>query len=66
MKSAGFFSPKEERIRQKVNLDNILFTPADFKKLQETKNNGNLKAEHGTGRNMALFVEKEWDRKFMH
>jgi hypothetical protein len=37
MKSAGFFSPKEERIRQKVNLDNILFTPADFKKLQETK-----------------------------
>jgi len=37
MKSAGFFSPKEERIRQKVNLDNILFTPADFKKVQETK-----------------------------
>lgn len=39
MKGVGFFSPKEERIRQKVNLDNIPFTPADFKKLQEAKNN---------------------------
>jgi len=34
--------------------------------LVATKYNESLKAEHGTGRNMALFVEKEWDRKFMH
>ncbi len=28
--------------------------------LVATKHNGSLKAEHGTGRNMAPFVEKEW------
>ena len=28
--------------------------------LVATKYNGSLKAEHGTGRNMAPFVEKEW------
>jgi D-lactate dehydrogenase len=28
--------------------------------LVAVKHNGSLKAEHGTGRNMAPFVEKEW------
>jgi C-terminal processing protease CtpA/Prc len=39
MREADLCSPKEEKIRRSVNLDNIPFTPADFKKLQETKNN---------------------------
>jgi len=38
MKDAGLSSPKEERIRQSVNLDHIPFTPADLRKLRETKN----------------------------
>jgi len=28
-----------------------------------TKNSGSLKGEHGTGRNMAPFVEMEWGTK---
>lgn len=31
-----------------------------------TKYNGSLKAEHGTGRNMAPFVEKEWGSEIYH
>ncbi|MGV8963977.1 MAG: FAD-binding and (Fe-S)-binding domain-containing protein [Candidatus Saccharimonadaceae bacterium] len=31
--------------------------------LVAVKHNGSLKAEHGTGRNMAPFVEKEWGTK---
>ena len=37
MREADLCSPKEEKIRRSVNLDNIPFTPADFKKVQETK-----------------------------
>lgn len=32
----------------------------DLCELVAVKHNGSLKAEHGTGRNMAPFVEKEW------
>jgi D-lactate dehydrogenase len=31
--------------------------------LVATKNSGSLKGEHGTGRNMAPFVEMEWGTK---
>lgn len=37
MKPSGLSSPKEERIRQSVNLDPIPFTPADLRKLRETR-----------------------------
>ncbi|MCW1735001.1 hypothetical protein [Anaerorudis cellulosivorans] len=37
MKPSGLSSPKEERIRQSVNLDHIPFTPADLRKLRESK-----------------------------
>ena len=33
---------------------------ADLVEIVVEKYNGSLKAEHGTGRNMAAFVEKEW------
>ena len=36
---------------------------ADVADLVVTKYDGALKAEHGTGRNMAPFVEKEWGRE---
>ena len=36
---------------------------ADLALLVVDKYNGSLKAEHGTGRNMAPFVEKEWGQK---
>jgi D-lactate dehydrogenase len=36
---------------------------ADLAVLVVDKYNGSLKAEHGTGRNMAPFVEKEWGEK---
>lgn len=35
----------------------------DVEKLVVDKYDGSLKAEHGTGRNMAPFVEKEWGSK---
>lgn len=35
----------------------------DVEKLVVEKYDGSLKAEHGTGRNMAPFVEKEWGSK---
>jgi len=37
MKPSRLSSPKEERIRQSVNLDHIPFTPADLRKLRESK-----------------------------
>jgi len=36
---------------------------ADVADLVVSKYDGSLKAEHGTGRNMAPFVEKEWGRE---
>lgn len=36
---------------------------ADVSELVVTKYDGSLKAEHGTGRNMAPFVEMEWGRE---
>jgi len=37
MKPSGLSSPKKERIRQSLNLDHIPFTPADLRKLRESK-----------------------------
>lgn len=47
-----------------INTEEGIQNYADFMKklcvLTVEKYNGSLKAEHGTGRNMAPFVEKEW------
>lgn len=47
------FSIEEEVIRYKKFMDEVVIMVVD-------KYTGSLKAEHGTGRNMAPFVEKEW------
>ena len=48
---------QEEEVKRYANL------MADLSVLVVDKYNGSLKAEHGTGRNMAPFVEKEWGEK---
>ena len=47
------FSTKEEVDRYEAFMDDVC-------ELVAVKYNGSLKAEHGTGRNMAPFVEMEW------
>ncbi len=50
------FSSKEDKQRYKVFIEDICsFVVGTY--------NGSLKAEHGTGRNMAPFVEMEWGKK---
>ena len=47
----------QESIQRYENMMNDVIT------LVVDKYHGSLKAEHGTGRNMAPFVEKEWGNK---
>lgn len=47
------FSDQEEVLRYSKFMDDVVNLVVD-------KYDGSLKAEHGTGRNMAPFVEKEW------
>ena len=47
------FSLQEEVVRYRSFMDEVVALVVD-------KYDGSLKAEHGTGRNMAPFVEKEW------
>ena len=47
------FSLQEEVVRYRSFMDEVVAMVVD-------KYDGSLKAEHGTGRNMAPFVEKEW------
>lgn len=47
------FSQQEEVLRYRHLMDDVVSMVVD-------KYDGSLKAEHGTGRNMAPFVEKEW------
>ncbi len=47
------FSKEEEVLRYRHLMDEVVSMVVD-------KYDGSLKAEHGTGRNMAPFVEKEW------
>ncbi|MFO7766404.1 MAG: FAD-binding oxidoreductase, partial [Pelovirga sp.] len=47
------FSREEEVLRYRHLMDEVVSMVVD-------KYDGSLKAEHGTGRNMAPFVEKEW------
>ncbi len=47
------FSIEEEVVRYRDFMDQVV-------KMVVEKYDGSLKAEHGTGRNMAPFVEKEW------
>ncbi|PIE57030.1 MAG: 4Fe-4S ferredoxin [Desulfobulbus propionicus] len=47
------FSREEEVIRYRNFMDEVVHMVVE-------KYDGSLKAEHGTGRNMAPFVEKEW------
>lgn len=53
---AQSFDSKEEVERYKKLMQ-------DVEKLVVDRYDGSLKAEHGTGRNMAPFVEKEWGEK---
>ena len=50
------FSAEDEKIRYRSLMDEV----AD---LIINKYDGSLKAEHGTGRNMAPFVKKEWGKE---
>ncbi|KAL6050120.1 D-lactate dehydrogenase [Balamuthia mandrillaris] len=50
---AQSFNTEEEVLRYKHMMDELCFIVAK-------KYNGSLKAEHGTGRNVAPFVEMEW------
>lgn len=50
------FGQSDEVVRFGALLD-------DVTSLIITKYNGSLKGEHGTGRNMAPFVEKEWGQE---
>lgn len=50
------FGSEEEVSRYSILMDDIADLVVD-------KYDGSLKAEHGTGRNMAPFVEKEWGEK---
>lgn len=50
------FDTQEEVCRYESLMDDIVTMVVD-------KYNGSLKAEHGTGRNMAPFVKKEWGEK---
>ena len=45
---------------QKDTLENYAAFMSDLVEMVVDKYDGSLKAEHGTGRNMAPFVEKEW------
>lgn len=45
---------------EQTEVDRYAGFMADVADLVVSKYNGSLKAEHGTGRNMAPFVEKEW------
>lgn len=47
-------------INNQQNVDEYAQFMHDLTTLVAVKHNGSLKAEHGTGRNMAPFVEKEW------
>ena len=47
------FSTQDEVVRYRDFMDDVV-------KMVLEKYDGSLKAEHGTGRNMAPFVEKEW------
>ena len=47
----------------KHSVDRYLNFMNDFTDMVVNKYNGSLKAEHGTGRNMAPFVAKEWGDK---
>ncbi len=46
-----------------AEIDRYMLLMRDIETLVVNKYNGSLKAEHGTGRNMAPFVEKEWGAK---
>lgn len=50
------FSMKEETERYRILMEEVA-------KLVIDKYDGSLKAEHGTGRNVAPFVEKEWGKE---
>lgn len=50
------FSSKEEVEKYRIFMD-------DIANMVVSKYDGSLKAEHGTGRNMAPFVELEWGRE---
>ena len=50
------FDTQEEISRYEALMDDVVSMVID-------KYNGSLKAEHGTGRNMAPFVKKEWGEK---
>ncbi len=54
------FSPAFNDEKEVERYDNFMSDIAD---MVVDKYNGSLKAEHGTGRNMAPFVEKEWGEK---
>ncbi|NMC37394.1 MAG: FAD-binding oxidoreductase [Bacteroidales bacterium] len=50
------FSRKEETERYRILMEEVVELVID-------KYDGSLKAEHGTGRNVAPFVEKEWGKE---
>lgn len=54
------FTPKFETEEQIARYEGLM---KDVNELVVKKYNGSLKAEHGTGRNMAPFVELEWGSK---
>ncbi len=54
------FSPDFSKETEVIRYSNFM---DDLAKMVVDKYNGSLKAEHGTGRNMAPYVELEWGKK---